>query len=365
MSAARDPDHPEDCATPTNAAMLATSPLVSERVQMVHPHRPSVKDVAELAQVSVGTVSNVLNRPELVSLPTRERVAEAMTRLNFHRNASARQLRAGVSSTVGVIVTDVSNPFYTEVVRGIEDRLAVDEHTLIICSSDNDPEREASFLRMLGEQNVRGVLITPMDTTAERLASLSELGIASVLLDADLPDRPSVGVDNVYGGRQAVQHLLDQGHRRIAVLIGSEGMQTSNQRLNGAVDAVSAAGLDPTEVLQVLRLTDLNANGGQRATASVLGDPNPPTAVFTVNDIVALGVVREARLRGLRVPEDLAVVGYDDLFLAAELMVPLSSVRQPMREMGWAAADLLLTGTPHRLFVPELVVRASSNFQRT
>lgn len=332
---------------------------------MVHPHRPSIKDVASLARVSVGTVSNVLNRPELVSSATRERVNDAMTQLKFHRNASARQLRAGVSSTVGVIVTDVSNPFYTELVRGIEDRLAVDRHTLIICSSDNDPEREADFLRLLTEQGVRGVLITPMDATDERLASLSEFGIPSVLLDADLPDRPCVGVDNVHGGRQAVQHLLEQGHRRIAVLVGSDVLQTSHQRCAGAIEAVLAAGLDPAEVLQVVTLSDLNANGGEQAMSRVLSSDRPPTAVFTVNDIVALGVLREARARGLRVPEDVAVVGYDDLFLATELMVPLSSVRQPMREMGWAAADLLLTGTAHQLFVPELIVRASSAYRRS
>jgi LacI family transcriptional regulator len=330
---------------------------------MATPHRPSVKDVAAQAEVSVGTVSNVLNRPELVSVATRERVEATMTELNFHRNASARQLRAGVSSTVGVIVSDVSNPFYIELIRGIEDRLALDDHTLIMCSSDNDPNREASFLRLLTEQGVRGVLITPMDTTSERLAALSSLGIPSVLLDAVVPQRPCVGVDNVHGGRQAVAHLLAMGHRRIA-LLAQETLQPSRQRQQGAIEAVIAAGLDPAEVLRIVHLSDISAQGGQAALIPLLNSANPPTAVFTINDIVALGVLRELRVRGLRVPDDVAVVGYDDLFLAAELMVPLSSVRQPMREMGWTAADLLLSGNSHPPFVPELVVRASSDFQR-
>jgi LacI family transcriptional regulator len=328
---------------------------------MAPPRRPSVKDVAALSGVSVGTVSNVLNRPDLVSSATRQRVEDAMAELNFHRNASARQLRAGVSCTVGAIVSDVRNPFYTELLRGIEDRLAAEDHTLIICSSDNDPVREASFLRLLTEQGVRGVLITPMDTTSERLAALSSLGIPSVVLDADVPGRPSVGVDNVHGGRQAVAHLLAMGHRRIALLAAQQVLQSSQQRCQGARQAVEEAGLDPGEVLQIVHLSDVSANGGQQAIIPLLDSGRPPTAVFTINDIVALGVLRELRVRGLRVPEDLAVVGYDDLFLAAELMVPLSSVRQPMREMGWAAADLLLAGNPHPTFVPELIVRASSD----
>jgi LacI family transcriptional regulator len=284
-----------------------------------------------------------------------------MAELNFHRNASARQLRAGVSCTVGAIVSDVRNPFYTELLRGIEDRLAAEDHTLIICSSDNDPAREASFLRLLTEQGVRGVLITPMDTTSERLAALSSLGIPSVVLDADVPGRPSVGVDNVHGGRLAVAHLLAMGHRRIALLAAQQVLQSSQQRCQGAVEAVEEAGLDPAEVLQIVHLNDASANGGQQGIIPLLDSSRPPTAVFTINDIVALGVLRELRVRGLRVPEDLAVVGYDDLFLAVELMVPLSSVRQPMRQMGWAAADLLLAGNAHPPFVPELIVRESSN----
>jgi LacI family transcriptional regulator len=330
---------------------------------MAPPHRPNVKDVAALAKVSVGTVSNVLNRPDVVSAATKSRVESAMAKLKFHRNASARQLRAGVSSTVGAIVSDVSNPFYTELIRGIEDRLAVDDHTLIMCSSDNDPEREARFLRLLTEQGVRGVLITPMDTTDARLAGLTHLGIPSVLLDISSPNWPSVAVDNVHGGREAVAHLLKMGHRQIAVLI-RPGVQTSQQRAQGAAEAAVQAGLDPDDVLQVVHLDEMTANGGQQAIVPLLDSSRPPTAVFTVNDIVALGVLRELRIRGLRVPDDVALVGYDDLFLAAELMVPLSSVRQPMREMGWAAADLLLSGNPHQQFVPELIVRASSDFPR-
>ena len=328
------------------------------------PQRASVKDVAAAAGVSVGTVSNVLNRPESVAEKTRARVEQAMEDLNFHRNASARQLRAGVSRTVGAIVMDVGNPFYTELARGIEDRLAVDDHTLILCSSDDDPRREARFLRLLAEQGVRGVLVTPMSTTKDRLAALRSLGIASVLMDSSSREHASVGVDHVSGGRQAIAHLLEQGHRRILFLAGSEELQQTRHRLKGAVEAIQSIGLDPSEVLRMVQLPALTGNDGQQGLISALESGWDPTAVFCMNDITALGAMRELRRRGLSVPGDMAVVGYDDLYFAAELMTPLTSVRQPMRQLGWAAADLLLTDTPHALFEPELIVRTSSNFLR-
>ena len=323
--------------------------------------RASVKDVAVLAGVSVGTVSNVLNRPESVTDKTRTKVEQAMTDLNFHRNASARQLRAGVSRTVGAIVMDLGNPYFTELARGIEDRLAQDDHTLILCSSDEDPAREAHFLRLLAEQGVRGVLVTPMSTTKERLASLRSLGIPSVLMDASSRSHAAVGVDHVSGGRQAIAHLLAQGHRSIAYLAGRADLQQTRHRLKGAIEAIQAAGLEPHEVLRVLNLPNLTAADGERHARSRERRRRPRVH----ERHVALGAMREFRAHGLSIPADLAVVGYDDLYFAAELMTPLTSVRQPMRQLGWAAADLLLTDHPHTLFEPELVQRASSDFRRT
>ncbi|MGC4153220.1 MAG: LacI family DNA-binding transcriptional regulator [Propionicimonas sp.] len=326
--------------------------------------RASVKDVAELAGVSVGTVSNVLNRPETVSERTRAKVEAAMADLRFLRNASARQLRAGVSTTVGAVLLDLGNPFYTEIARGIEDRLAIDGLTLMLCSSDEDAQREATFLRQFAEHSVRGMLVTPLATTAQRLRELREMGIASVLIDATDDTLPTVRVDHVSGGRQAVQHLLGRGHRRILFLGDDEHLQQARHRLRGAIEAVIAAGLAPAEVLATQSLTGLDATGGEEAILAALEADGPrPTAVFCINDMVALGVLRALRRRGIGVPDEIAIVGYDDLYWAGELATPLSSVRQPMRQLGWAAADLLLGGTEagaSKVFEPELVIRASS-----
>lgn len=328
--------------------------------------RASIKDVARVAGVSVGTVSNVLNRPDFVSEATRQRVQDAMSELGFVRNATARQLRAGHSLTVGVVVMDLANPFYTGIVRGIEDRLAEDDNLLMLCSSDENAERESRYLRQFAEQGVRGILITPFGSSSERLKVLADLQIPVVLLDTHSPDLACVSVDNVKGGRLAVGHLLERGHRRIALLNGPIELQQCRDRSAGTMAAVYEAGLDPAHVVVEVALPDLTSDAGADAIRELLDTAdNPPTAVFCVNDTVAMGVLRVLRERGIKVPEDMAVVGYDDVPIISELRTPLTSVRQPMHDIGWNAADLLLTGSVrHIRFSPELVVRASSDYQR-
>ncbi len=329
--------------------------------------RAGVKDVARHAGVSVGTVSNVLNRPQAVAVPTRERVESAMVELGFVRNASARQLRAGRSQTVGAILMDLSNPFYTELARGIEDRLAQDDHTLMLCSSDEDPDREARYVRLFAEQGVRGVLVTPFSTTRDRLKQLAKLGIPAVLIDARSARFPSVSVDNVAGAKAAVAHLLEQGHRRIGFVNGPLEIQQCADRAEGVRQAVAEAGLLAEDVLISRSVDPTTADEGQRAVSALLDDDTGATAIFCVNDIVALGVMRELRLRHLTIPDDMAVVGYDDIHFAAELMTPLTSVRQPMHQIGWTAVELLLAEPAevrHVEFTPELVIRQSSTFQR-
>ncbi len=328
--------------------------------------RASIKDVARVAGVSVGTVSNVLNRPDFVSETTRTRVQDAMSELGFVRNATARQLRAGHSLTVGVVVMDLANPFYTGIIRGIEDRLAEDDNLLMLCSSDENAERESRYLRQFAEQGVRGILITPFGSSSERLKVLSDLQIPVVLLDTHSPDLACVSVDNVKGGRLAVGHLLERGHRRIALLNGPIELQQCRDRSAGTTAAVYEAGLDPSDIVIEIALPDLTSDAGAAAIRELLDTVDtPPTAVFCVNDTVAMGVLRVLRERGIEVPQDMAVVGYDDVPIISELRTPLTSVRQPMHDIGWNAADLLLTGSVrHIRFSPELVVRASSDYRR-
>jgi len=327
--------------------------------------RASITDVARLAGVSAGTVSNVLNHPDQVSERTRARVLDAIEQLAFVRNASARQLREGRSRTVGAVVLDVANPFFTATARGIEDRLAQDDLVLMLASSDEDPEREARFVRQFVEHGVRGLLVTPSQGSLDSLLRVRERGTDVVLLDhtSPFPGVSSVAVDDVRGAGLAATHLLELGHERIAFLNGPVSIRQCADRRQGVVEALVAAGLDPGRALVEIQLASLNADGGARATTALLERPGPlPTATFCVNDLTALGALRVLREANLPVPRAMAVVGYDDVNFAAELAVPLTSVRQPSHELGWCAADLLLgTGEPEQvLFQPELVVRASS-----
>lgn len=330
--------------------------------------RPSIHDVAQHAGVSLGTVSNVLNRPDRVAPATRERVLRAIEELAFVPSGAARQLRAGTLSTVGAVLLDIGNPFFTEVARGIEDRLRVDDLTLMLASSDSDPEREARYLRLFEEHGVLGVLVTPAAEDLRGLRDLAARGVGVVLLDrrSPYPELASVAVDDVGGARAAVTHLLDLGHKRIGFVNGPPGIQQCVDRRAGAVLALADAGLGPSALVEVT-VDELNAAGGEVGAAALLEVADRPTAVFCVNDLTAMGVLRRLRAAGLVVPDDMAVVGYDDVSFAAMLATPLTSVRQPMRRMGQVAADLLLGGraadaeAPRQVeFTPELVVRASS-----
>ncbi|MEG3616095.1 LacI family DNA-binding transcriptional regulator [Isoptericola haloaureus] len=327
--------------------------------------RTSIADVARLAEVSVGTVSNVLNRPDRVSPTTRERVEAAITELSFVRNGSARQLRAGTITTAGAIVLDVANPFFTDVARGIEDRLEEAGYTLMLASSDEDPDREARYLKLFEEHGVQGVMVVPSGPDIDHLRTLHDRGLRVVLLDRPSTDPAlsSVAVDDRAGAAAAARHLIDLGHEHLAFLNGPHTIRQCADRSAGIHDALVEAGLDPATCLEEITITALNADGGQAGTERVLAMERRPTATLCVNDLTALGALRTLRAAEVPVPSGMAVVGYDDVTFAGELATPLTSVRQPMHALGYRAADLLLADdetAEQVVFQPELVVREST-----
>ena len=329
-----------------------------------------VKDVAAAAGVSLGTVSNVLNRPDRVSSRTRERVERAMAELGFVRNESARQLRAGQSKTVAYVMLDATNPFFTDVAQGIEDAAERSDLSLFICNSDNRADRELSYLHRLEQQRVQGILITPVNPDDPSLDEIARHGTPMVIVDRvrDVDSHCSVAVDDVLGGRLAVEHLLDLGHRRIAFVGGPQTIGQVRDRLAGARTAIEDAGLSP-DALVVVGTEALTVAEGRGAGERIAGMPRAgrPTGAFCANDLLALGLLQQCVSLGVRVPADLAIVGYDDIEFAAAAAVPLTSVRQPRRALGRQAAELLIeeaTDPEHRhqqvLFTPELVVRRST-----
>jgi LacI family transcriptional regulator len=328
----------------------------------------SVKDVAALADVSVGTVSNVLNRPGKVAPATVERVHAAIEQLGFVRNDAARQLRAGRSRSIGLVVLDVRNPFFTDVARGAERRAAESDLAILLGNSDDDPGREAAYLDLFEQQRVHGVLITPVEDVTARLERLHQRGTPAVLVDrrSDDDDFSSVSVDDDAGGYMAVRHLLETGRRRIAFVGGPPAVRQVTDRLAGARRAVAA---QPDATLEVLETGALTVLEG-RAAGERLRDRPPaerPDAVFAANDLLAVGVLQALVMLGsVKVPDEMAIIGYDDIDFSAATVVPLSSIRQPSELIGFRAVELLIAevegaGTREQVvFQPELVVREST-----
>ncbi|MEV4172123.1 LacI family DNA-binding transcriptional regulator [Nonomuraea sp. NPDC049709] len=333
----------------------------------------NIKEVAQLARVSVGTVSNVLNRPEIVSPATRERVFEAIKKLGFVRNEVARHLRVGRSRTVGLVVLDVSNPFFVDVAQGAE-AVADDHDTMVVlCNSAGDPGRERRHLDQLEQQRVMGILITPVEMETPWLEELAARGTPVVLVDSPATGlQCSVAVDDRLGGQIAGAHLIERGHRRIMFVGGPPSIKQVADRHAGVTSAVAAAD-GAVELLTSTAPTLTVAEGraiGERVAA--LPADERPTAAFCANDMMALGFLQAMASHGLRVPEDLAIIGYDDIDFAAAAAVPLSSVRQPRELLGRTAIDLLLEEVAepeqhrHRqvIFQPDLVIRESSALRR-
>jgi LacI family transcriptional regulator len=336
----------------------------------------SMKDVAALAGVSVGTVSNVLNRPDAVSEVTRQRVEDAISKLGWIRNEAARSLRAGRSHSVGLVVMDIANPFFTDMARGVEDVMADADYSVLVGNSAQHQEREQTHLELLGKQQVSGVVLAPVGADVQ-VQTLRQFGIPVVLADraGNSTDMCTVSVDDFTGGRLAATHLLEHGHTRLAFVGGKDDIRQVRDRLEGATREVQ---LTPGASIRVIPTEHLNIAAGLdvAATLVAIAPEDRPTGVFAANDLVAIGLLQGLMTRGLRVPDDVAIIGYDDIEFAAAAAVPLSSIRQPRCDLGRRAAELLLdeieaTTDPdkthrheHVRFTPTLAARASSLHHR-
>src|SRR5258706_2253334 len=261
----------------------------------------SIREVARRAGVSLGTVSNVLNRPEIVAEETRRRVQLAIEEIGFVCNGSARQLRAGTSQHIGLVVLDVANPFFTEVARGVEDLANQAGYVVILCNSDDSVDKENHYLHVLEEQRTEGVLITPVQSDASYLQRFRQRGIAVVLLDrpSRIKDLCSVAVADVRGGEIATTHLLEQGHERIAFVHVPLSIRQSADRKRGVLRAMKSAGLDADRAIVDFDPRAQGAREGEECMEKLLSARIRPTAVFCANDLLALGLMRGLIKRGI------------------------------------------------------------------
>lgn len=331
------------------------------------PRQSTIKDVAARAHVSVGTVSNVLNRPESVSPGTREQVIDAMKALGFVRHAGAAMLRRSHrTSMVGVIVLNAASPFFAAIAAGAEDVAREADRLVVICSSAGDREREAQYFAALEAQRVAGVIVSPVGLRTPQVSSLRARGVSVVLLERQHPDFCSVEVDGRGGAAQAVRHLIELGHRDIAFVSPPLNIPQYRQRWEGAESAASA---ESSVRLIRIEIGPLGGNeAGNEAAADLLARHPEITSFFCANDLVALGLMAGLARMGCRVPQDVSVVGFDDVEGALYGVVPLTTVRQPARELGRRATQLMLAETvadgehrhQHIVFDAELVVREST-----
>lgn len=333
--------------------------------------RSGMREVARAAGVSVSTVANVLSRPSIVAPQTLRRVEEAIAGVGYVPNGPARQLRGMPSPIVGSVILDLANPFFAELNRGIEDRLAQAGCLVLTCSTDLQPAREKQLLSLLQEQAVRGIILSPIDPDPTLLRQVTRRGTPVVLVDHPRGrlDLCAVAVDHVLGGQLAAEHLASLGHRRIAYLGALVDPGTVARRRQGVREALAAAGLDPDQALVDIRMSihpPSLVDAAAAAVEQVLAARPAPTGIICLNDTAALGVLRGLSASGLRVPEDISVVGYDDLPFAARLAPALTTVSQPKYELGRIAAELLLEEErpdhAHReiCFQPTLEIRSST-----
>lgn len=329
----------------------------------------SIKDVARQAGVSIGTVSNVLNRPETVSENRRRRVLQVIEELGYVRNDAARQLKVGHSRTIGLVLQDTANPFYNEIALGAETAAEKLGQAVIIGNAGLSPNREHLYLDLFEEQRVRGVLITPQTLERKRVEILRSRGIPAILVDEHAPASQycSLAVDDVEGGRLAVAHLLSTGRHRIAFVGGPDTLHQVRDRRSGAQHAVDAAPGASMEVIETAALTVLE---GRRVGEIILNrsTEDRPEAVFAANDLLAMGLLQAFVFEHrIRIPQEMSLIGYDDIDFATSAIVPLSSIRQPARLIGRSAVELLeeeVTDVEHRhrhvSFQPELIIREST-----
>ncbi len=302
----------------------------------------TIKDVAVRAGVSVATVSRVLAGKAHVREEVRLRVQQAASDLNYRPNRRARNFRTRRSQFIGLIISDIENPFYTSMVRAVEDAAYAEQYSLLLCNSDEDPGKEQVYIEFMCDEHVAGVIASPTEENHTSLKVLLDAGIPVVAIDrrSTLTPVDTILLDHVNSSYALAQHLIAHGHRRIGAIIGVTSSTSGHERMTGYRRALEEAGIviEPA-LIRVVRPTE---ETGQAAAAALLALPVPPTALFTGNNLLTIGALKEIRRRGLRIPDDVSLVGHDELPWMSLLAPGITVAAQPIYEMGKQAVEMLL-----------------------
>jgi LacI family transcriptional regulator len=328
----------------------------------------TIKDVANLAKVSTATVSRVLNNPGSVSPEREQRVLEAVKKLAYQPNKVARNLRRSESHTIGVLLPDTRNPFFAELAKGIEDLCTPQGYTVVLCNTDEQPEKAIGHINTLYQQRVAGLIVVSPGKITAHLQRLIDRGYPLVIADRPLPglETDLVAADNSGGAAQAIQHLTALGHRRIGLIAAERYLDTVKLRWTGVETALRAVGI-ALEECSIYKQGDFLPQSGYAGAEALLRQNPALTALFAFNDLMAYGVLHYAQRQGLTVPDRLSVMGFDDILISAYTNPSLSTVAQPKYELGQKAAEILLrriqesTEPIQEIILPtKLMVRAST-----
>jgi len=333
----------------------------------------TIRDVAKLAGVSPITVSRVVNNSDYVSESTRARVEAAIDELKYVPNMLGPSLRFKQTMTLALVLTDITNPFWTTVARGVEDVAQANGYGIILCNTDESQSKQDQYLDMLLRRRIDGIVLVPAHSAPEPVGMIQKQGIPVVVLDRQIPgiQVDIVRADSENGAYQLTDHLLSMGHRRIAVLAGPETVSTAVDRVMGYRRALTAHGL-PEEAAAIY-WGAFTVESGREMALQALSDHQQLTAFFATNNFIAIGAMQAMREMGLTVPDDIALVTLDDIPAVFTIEPFLTVARQPAREMGRKAAQILLDrlsgqldGEYQHIVLPtQLIIRASSGSQRT
>lgn len=302
----------------------------------------TITDVAERAGVSITTVSHVINETRYVSEELTKRVYEAMRELNYRPNTLARSLRSGRTKTIGLVIPDISNMFFAEISRKIEDKGFEYEFSVILCNTDDDPKKEESYINVLLEKQVDGIIFISAGGAEENLEKSIDLGIPTIVADRDMQGATSdvVLVDNLKGGYDAARYLISLNHRRIGCISGPSPFTPSAQRLEGYKKALTKVDIEIDNSL--IETGDFRFESGEKAMRNLLKLFNPPTAVFACNDMMALGAMRAVSDYGLNIPDDISLIGFDNIPISKSVYPALTTIAQPIKEMADLIVELLV-----------------------
>jgi LacI family transcriptional regulator len=298
-----------------------------------------MSDVARHASVSQATVSRVLNGDDTVGLVYRRRVLRSVEELGYRPNRLAQSLRRQRTAAIGVVVSDIENPHFSEMVRAVEDHAYRQGYRVLVCNTDESPEKQRSYLEELMEERVVGVIISPSDPSGVEIGQLLDADIPVVAFDRAVDDRraDTVIADNLAGARIAVERFADHGHTRITFVSGLSRVESGAERLDGYELSMRARGLEPH-----IAQGDFRVDAAQKAVAATLTSPERPSALIVGNNLMTIGALRAIREAGLRIPEDVAIIAFDDPIWAGFIDPPLTTLAQPVRRMATEAMELLL-----------------------